>query len=151
MDVQLLNFDLIDILDNELILQRCVGQNAKNTLVIFQTSENEAELRIFLEKVFAAAQVDLVKDTCVLSVTPLENFSFSRLYQHFDLQTLIVFGIPPVRLGIHLQVKPYEILRYENCTYVFADDLQAIYEERQQGGKRMSGELWKVLQTLFLK
>lgn len=151
MNVQLLNIELIDIADSEVLAARCQGQNAKKTLLVFQVSDNEEELRSFLSKVLAAAQLDLVKDVLSLSVTPDEKISFSGLCQHFDIQTLIAFGLSPEQMGIHFKINLYDMLSYNGQKYVFADDLTAIYEERQQGGKRMSSELWKVLQNLFLK
>ncbi len=151
MDVQLLNLDVIDVLDNEVVAQRCTGANEQKTLIVFPTNENEAAMRTFLAKMLAAAQLDLEKDVCTLSMMPFENFSFSRLRHHFDIQTCLVFGIPSERLGIHMQIKPYELLEYNGLRLVFVDDLQAIFDERQQGGKQMSGALWKVLQILFLK
>jgi hypothetical protein len=151
LDTPFLNFDLIALADTEAIAERCEGQNARKTLVIFQAAENPEVLRSFLGKVLAAVQLDLTNDVLALTVTPDEKFSFSGLCQLFDIQSLILFGIKPENLGIHFQFTPYDLLRYEGRAYLFVDDLQLIYEERQQGGKRMSGELWKVLKTLFLK
>lgn len=150
MEIPFLNFDLIDFADSATIINRCKGRNEQKTLVVFQTSETEEELLAFLEKVLAAAQLDLATDILSLILTPGEKFSFIDLCHFFDIQSLLVFGIKPEQLGIHFQIVPYELLRYEGRNYVFLDDLQLIYDERQQGGKRMSGELWKVLKTLFL-
>lgn len=147
----MLNLDIIDVLDNEVVAQRCTGTNEKKILIVFQTGENEAAMRAFLAKMLAAAQLDLEKDVCTLSIMPFEKISFSRLRHQFDIQTCLAFGIPPEHLGIYMQIKPYELLEYNALRFVFVDDLQAVFEERQQGGKQMSGALWKVLQMLFLK
>jgi len=151
LNIHFLNFNVINLAETEAIAARCMGQNARNTLIVFQAEENAGELRTFLAKMLAAAQLDLEKDVLTLQVTETDPFSFSNLCQHFNIQSLLVFGIPLERLGIHFALPPYHILQYEGRTYVCADDLAAICAERQQGGKRMSGESWKVLQTLFLK
>lgn len=151
MEALFLDFELIDITDAAEMLERCEGQNMRKTLIIFQTKAAVEELRSFLGKVLAAAQLDLSQDTLTLAIMPNEKFSFNNLCQYFDIQSLIAFGVKPESLGIHFQMAPYELLHHEGRHYVFVDDLQAIYEERQQGGKRMSGELWKILKTLFLK
>ena len=150
MDELFLDFDVIHLADTTAIAERCKGQNVQKTLAIFQVGEQEEELGAFLEKVLAAAQLNLTTDILSLILSPNENCSFIGLCQRFEIQTLLVFGINSERLGIHFQVVPYEFLRYEGRNYVFLDDLQLIYDERQQGGKRMSGELWKILKTLFL-
>lgn len=150
MEVDIFDFEILDIAETSAIAARCTGHNAKKVLIVFQSQENEAELQSFLAKVLAAAQLNLEQDVSLLIIKPGEKFSFIQLCQVFDIETLIAFGIPSPHLGIHLQIILYALVQHENRTYVFVDDLQQIFEERQQGGKRMSGELWQALKALFL-
>lgn len=151
MEIDIFGLEIVDIAETSAIAARCTGHHAKKVLIVFQATTNEDELRVFLAKVLAAAQLNLEQDVSLLIIKLGEKISFIQMCQMFDIQTLIVFGIPPAHLGIHLQVIPYTIIQHENHRYVFVDDLQQIFEERQQGGKRLSGELWQVLKALFLK
>lgn len=145
-------FDLEIILfeDAAEVAARCVGENTKQTFIVFQQDERVEELLQFLTKILAAVQLDLQKDVKLLAVEPQEQFSFIQLSKIFEIQKLLSFGISPNRMGINFQTIPYTISKHENRSFIFADDLKKILEERQQGGKRMSGELWKALKALFL-
>jgi len=150
-NIPLFDLEIIDFSEAETIAARCTGENAKTVLVIFQTTENQEELKAFLGKVLSAVQLDFEKDTLSLAVEKEEKFSFIQLCQSFDIQILIAFGIAPQHLGLHFRTSPYDLIRHDQRNYVFVDDLQLIYEERQQGGKQMSGKLWHTLQSLFPK
>lgn len=150
MEIDFFDFKITNLAETSAMLARCTGENAKKVMLIFQTIEQSADLKSFLSKIVTAAHLELDRDTCLLILKPGEQFSFIQLSQHFDIHTLIAFGIEPQQLGIHFQTVPYAILQHEQLRYVFADDLQQIFDERQQGGKRISGELWQTLKTLFL-
>lgn len=150
MDFNFFDFDILDVPENNNQAGRLSGDNAKEILIVFQNMQDNEELLPFLEKILAAVQLNAQKDTLVLEITTQEKFSFLDLRQRLAFQHFIAFGIEPQTMGIHYENTLYQPVRYDNCTFLFADDLQKIFEERQQGGKRMSGELWKVLKSLFL-
>lgn len=150
MDSKFFDFDILDLPENDNLTGRLSGENAKGILIVFQNAQNNEELLPFLEKILVAVQLNAPKDTLVLEITAQEKFSFLGLSQKLGFQYFISFGIEPERMGLYYENTLYQPLQYDNCTFLFADDLQKIFEERQQGGKRMSGELWKVLKSLFL-
>lgn len=150
-NIPLFDVEIIDFQEVETIVARCTGENAKKVLLIFQKTENQEELKAFLGKVLSAVQLDFEKETLLLSITKEEKFNFIQLCQLHDIQILIAFGIKPQQLGLHFHTSPYDRVQHEQRTYVFVDDLPLIYEERQQGGKQMSGKLWHTLQGLFPK
>ena len=60
------------------------------------------------------------------------------------------FGMQPKQVGLNGAIPLYHPIQLNNITFIFADELSAIYTERQEGGKKMSGALWNVLKSLFL-
>ena len=101
----------------------------------------------FLEKILEAIQLDLIQDTLFINIKSEEVPAFQEIRKN-KLQSLILFGIPPEEMGIRLQINRYQILNHQDIKILWADDIKAIYEERQAGGKQMSGQLWKALQVL---
>lgn len=150
MDANFFDFVIVDVPENDDLTRRLSGENAKGVLIVFQNPRNNVELLPFLEKILATVQLNAQKDTFILEITDQEKFSFLDFRQKLAFQYFIAFGIAPERMGIHYESDLYQPIRYNDCTFLFADDLQKILEERQQGGKRMSGELWRVLKALFL-
>ncbi len=150
LDFHFLDFRVVDIPESTDFAGRLTGKNAKEILIVFQSQNNHEELFSFLEKVLTAAQLNIHTDTLILKITEQEKLSFVYLQKKNTFKYFISFGIAPQRLGIGFETPLYHPVSYEGITLFFADDLQLIYEERQQGGKRMSGELWRVLKSLFI-
>lgn len=148
---QFIDFAILNVPEKDHLADQLRGQNQQHVLVVFHDTDENEELAVFLGKIFAAVQIDLHKDTILLKLTSFERFSFAGLRQMQDIQTVILFGIHPEQLGVQFVTPPYHPIRHENITFLFADDLQAIFAERQAGGKQMSGALWKALKDLFQK
>ncbi len=145
-----LDFPLIDVPARQDWASRLGGQRARNVLLVFQRKPDDEVLVGFLEKVLAAVKLDVQKDVCLLPITYSEQFCFVHLRQSADFQYFIAFGIAPERMGLTLQASLYQPFMIEGTHFLFADDLQQIYEERQAGGKQMSSKLWQALKNLFL-
>ncbi|MDX1940545.1 MAG: hypothetical protein SFU99_08335 [Saprospiraceae bacterium] len=151
LEMTFFDYDIINVPDSDNLAARSTGKNEKGIFILFQNQQDDREeLELFLEKVLAAVQLNIQKDTTLLAITNPSDIRFVGLRQRFSFQHFICFGISPQELGIQFETKPYQALRHDGITFVFADDLQKIYEERQQGGKQMSGELWRVLKSMFL-
>lgn len=151
MDATFFDFDIINVPDSSQLTARTIGKNEKGIFILFQDNQdNREELALFLEKILAAVQLNAQKDTLIMEITAAATISFIGLRQRFNFRYFICFGINPKQLGVQFETKPYQAIRHDGITFIFADDLQKIYEERQQGGKQMSGELWRVLKTMFL-
>lgn len=145
------DFKIFPIQDAKSILENGKGAGQKGTIVVIQANQEINELEAFLEKMLRAVQLDLHQDTTLLNLTTSDTFSFSELskYQN-NIKKCIVFGVSPKRLGLQFILPKYKVLQHGTIQYLFADDIQAIYTERQAGGKKMSGTLWKALQTMFI-
>lgn len=148
--VPFFDFPVVHVPDPVQWRPRLSGQNAQQVLIVFQHTGEAVALTTFLEKVLAAAKLDIQKDTFILTIAPEEAPSFIQLKQQIDFQYFITFGIEPLRMGLAVAAPLYRPFVLDNVQLLFADDLQKIQAEREQGGKQMSGELWRALKTLFL-
>jgi hypothetical protein len=107
------------------------------------------ELPSFLGKILAAAAPDLPQQAALIKLTKGTSYSFSRLARSQSLKYVLIFGLAPKDLGLHFALTPYRPVDFGGLVFILAHSLAAIYEERQQGGKQMSGELWRALKGVF--
>lgn len=129
--------------------KHCSGDNREQVLVVFQATTDLEALKTFLGNVLEAVQLNIQKDITLISLTPGETFSLSRLRKRLPVGKAIVFGLPPSAIGLQCPELRYRLLAFHGMTCLFADELETIYRERQQGGKRLSTALWRSLKTLF--
>lgn len=129
--------------------QKLKGKHAKGLLLLFVSHEQQAELLDFLKKILVAVQFDLDEDTAYLDFNATAAINVASLAAINASKTVICFGFPLPQLGFHFEIPNYYPFKHQGTTYLFVDDLLAIYEERQAGGKKLSGALWKCLQEMF--
>jgi hypothetical protein len=109
----------------------------------------EEELPEFLGKILAAASASLPEQALLIKLIKGSAYSFSRLARKQSLQYVFIFGIAPKNLGLHFHLPLYQPVAAADAVFILAHPLAAIYEERQKGGKQMSGELWRALKSIF--
>ena len=132
---------------DELIIS---GKNEKQVLIVIQANNSLAkDLEQFLSKIMQAIGFKLNEDTLILKVKEGSSLSFAELSQKHQIQQVIVFGISPSKLGLNFHRRMYFPFQCGEFSFLFADDLNKIYEERQQGGKKMAGQLWNALKVMF--
>lgn len=129
--------------------QKLKGKHAKGLLLLFVSHEQQVELLDFLKKILVAVQFDLEEDTAYLDFNATEAVNVASLAAINASKTVICFGFPLPQLGFHFEIPNYYPFKHQGTTYLFVDDLLTIYEERQAGGKKLSGALWKCLQEIF--
>lgn len=144
------DFDLFVVPERDQHTINAQGQGSKRLLVVFEPNDEPEELSRFLAKVLQAAKIDMNEDAYLLPLHVEEKLNLSAFCQDKDIRQVIIFGLSPDNLGLHYNYKRYTPFVFRNRTYLIADSLPAIYEERQAGGKRMSGALWKALKEVFL-
>lgn len=130
--------------------ESCRGENQRNTLILFAAGEDTDELNAFLAKILAAVKLDLQKDVLLLPLPEDEPLHASSIVRKEKIETVIIFGLPGERLGIHLAIPLYQPVAAGSAQWLLAHSLTDIYAERQQGGKQKAGALWRALQSLFL-
>lgn len=129
--------------------QKLKGKHSKELLLLLVAHEQQAELLDFLKKILNAVQFDLEEDTAYLDINAGEAVNVASLAGINSSKTVICFGFLLPQLGFHFEIPNYYPFKHQGITYLFVDDLLAIYEERQAGGKKLSGALWKCLQEMF--
>lgn len=109
----------------------------------------QAEIESFLAKVFGAAKIDLAQQTKYSCLTKEESISFRHIEGSGEAKFVFLFGISGKRLGLHFQLHPYQPVHFGTTTFILADSIADIFEERQSGGKEKSGQLWRTLKACF--
>ena len=145
------DFELFAVPERHEFISRGQGANEKGLILSWEAEENSEKMEAFLGKILSALQLNLERDAFLLRLTPGAKLSFAGLREKQEIQHLVAFGIPPTRLGLHFEFSPYQAFQNEQITFLFADSLPEIYQERQEGGRQKSGALWNALQTIFLK
>ncbi len=126
------------------------GKQAGEVFIAYRQPDSDSEINNFLAKVLAAAKLQLEEDCTYLPLEPNQQFLLSQLPHFKTLKTAILFGLKPQEIGLQINAKPYMPVKLSNVRLIFVDDLSAIYEERQSGGKKMSAMLWNILKAEFL-
>ncbi|HMQ48052.1 MAG TPA: hypothetical protein PKA00_11830 [Saprospiraceae bacterium] len=152
MNSTFIDFDLIDI-SEAVDVQKMLPDNGLKSILVFLPISNQSEAHLigFLEKVFAAVQIDLKRQVSLFFLTNETPLNLNSLHRLADIPHVLFFGISPEAVGLNMEYSYYQPILFQSCTYLFAHDLNTLYEERQQGGKQYSGALWKNLKQLFLK
>ncbi len=128
------------------------GEGQRSIFIIYRSSEDQAAtLEGFLNSIFNAAAVNLPKDAYLLNLPNNQRVLITDLYKEFAIDTIFAFGIRPAEIGIQAQFPSYLPVEIDQKTYLFADDIARIHEERQQKGTQLSGALWKAIRQLFKK
>lgn len=149
MNSSFLDFKIIAAPDQLALPERCVGGNQKKILVVYCSGKENLE-KPFLAKVLAAAKIDIEQDILTLQLTAGEKFSLAQLLNFAPFNYCLLFGITPQQAGIQIQPTLYQAFVLGQKTFLFADDLAVIQEERQKGGKEKAGALWMALKALFV-
>jgi hypothetical protein len=112
------------------------------TTAIVVRSATESSLAL-LEKILGAVQQELERD-CFL-IQQETAAAYKDIKQKLAFRRLLVFGWAPADLGLHLQIKPYQLVNFEERQLLFAHDLATIAENNNEE-KQL---LWRQLQQLF--
>ena len=127
-----------------------MGDNQKQLLLVVQISDSfPDELDVFLEKIFQAAGVDPKRDAIILKLPADKEIPFALLKQRYDFKNVVVFGALKNNLGLNFTILPYQLTKLATIHFLFADNLNQIFQERQNGGKKMAAKLWKALKIMF--
>ena len=121
------------------------GQYARQILVLTLDEPASPNNRDFLAKIFAAAQLDLYRDSLFAQVPAHEPLSMPPFIREKRPAHILVFGLSPAQLGLTLQVPLYQAIGFYNTTWLFADALSALEPD-----KAKKGQLWTVLKAIFL-
>lgn len=143
---EFLDFQIFALSDEKTAQTAPNQSNQFTTLVVYQAETANEALEKFLFSILTAAKLDMSKDVFLQKVTKQTSFSFIRSKTNQKIEKVLLFGIAPNKLGIHLDLKKYQAMFFQDCTFLFADDLAEIQTDVAK--KRA---LWTCLQEIYLK
>lgn len=117
------------------------GNFEKGILVIYEGSHLEPDLREFLFNILGAVKCSL-KDIALSSAESIEEVSQSKI-DELAPNKVLVFGKINHKL-FQIKQQDYEIRNEDGIEYLFADDLRAIFSN-----KEYKKSLWNKLKILF--
>ncbi len=115
-----------------------------STLAVFPESDNQNELTELLHNILRAAKLDIDKEVHSLPITPQADFSFIQMQSKAAFEKALLFGVTPSKLGIHLDLKPYQPLPFQGCIFLLADKLSDIQKDNTK-----KKALWACLQEIY--
>lgn len=121
------------------------GRFAKGIWVLAVAEPAQAENLDFLKKVLAAAQLDLERDTLFAEIPLGEPVDMAATLRIKPADKVLVFGIPPEQLGLHIQAAAFQPVAFYGTTWLFADALSVLAPDKVK-----KGLLWTALKGMFL-
>jgi hypothetical protein len=122
------------------------GQSARGILIVSQQGTDVTAEHAFLQKVLGAAQIDLERDTFLVSLDGAKSPpALYPLIRSRQPQVVLVFGWQPKELGIHIQAPKYQPFQFNDTTFLWADALALLEPDRI-----LKGQLWTALKVLFV-
>ena len=120
------------------------GENQKHILIGF-TDENNPEMDAFLDKILTAAKLHIPTDCLLLKRLGDEALpSFSQIFNKNTIDKAVLFGILPKDLGLKITPPQYLPIEFNNCTFLFIDNLSKI-----NNSPELKRDLWSCLKEIF--
>lgn len=137
--------ELIFVAPQRLPNEIAKGGFAKGIWVLAAAEPEQSDNLDFLKKVLAAAQLDLERDTLFAEIAPDEPVDMAACLRLKPADKVLVFGIPPEQLGLHIQAAAFQPIAFYGVTWLFADALSVLAPD-----KTKKGLLWTALKGMFL-
>lgn len=119
------------------------GNDSKNILIICKNLELQKE---FLSKIMKAVNIELSDDTALWDCKKSGIPHWAELSKMVNPKKIILFGLQPSELGLHLLIPVYQKMMWNNYEFLLADNLQAISEDKNK--KQL---LWNALKEIFVQ
>ena len=124
---------------------RSLGDNAKNILVVVNTSEAvhlpDHELQ-FLTNMLTACKLSLA-DVAIVNINK-QPASYKELISSYKSKIALLFAIEPAGFGLPMSFPFYQIQPFANCSFLYTPSLQEIEKDKIEKSK-----LWVSLRRLF--
>lgn len=127
------------------------GGNARHILAVIQAGDASEELQDLLGKILSAVKISLQEDILLLKATKGESLSFASLSRAYPIQYVLLFGVGPQQLGLHLPLVRGQAVPFGPAVFLHTYSLPEIFEERNAGQRPKAAELWMNLKQLFPK
>ena len=106
-------------------VEELIWLNKTNTEFLWIYEENESKREeaesMMIEKLIQNPRVldSSLDKISILKYTSQERFHF--LIKNFPIKKIVILGIDPKKLGIQIQLKPYEIIQHLNYYFLQVD------------------------------
>lgn len=117
------------------------GLTQDRSIVVLLKNASSADLDL-LNKIFQAVGKNLAEEVCVINTTI--TIPYKELTELFELKKVLVFGFTPKEFGLHLNVRIYQTLIFQEVQFLFSDKLEIIANNLAK-----KKQLWGQLQTMF--
>jgi hypothetical protein len=144
-----LDFPLIAIPEGAPAAWPSDSPGEREWLILYREDGEGVNLRLFLEKILRALSLDVERMALLVPLAPGESAPLSPLWRRVRPRRVVLFGIAPSELGLRFSPPPlYKPLCCGGVSYLLADPIALLYQERQRGEKQRSALLWDALRTL---
>lgn len=124
---------------------RSLGDNAKNILVVVNTSEAvhlpDQDLQ-FLTNMLTACKLSLA-DVAIVNINQ-QPASYKELISTYKSKIALLFAIEPAGFGLPMSFPFYQIQPFANCSFLYTPSLNEIEKDKIEKSK-----LWVSLRRLF--
>ena len=134
-----LNFTVYPSLEKVVDLAAITPTTKEVVIVTQEVEENEIQL---LTKIMQAVNKSVETDTCWLQADGIH--SYQAISSQIEFEILLVFGILPKDMGLHLQIRPYQIVQFQGKKMLFVHGLDEVAQN-----VNYKKQLWGQLQLLF--
>jgi hypothetical protein len=121
-----------------------IGDGSRGLLCITESDSFGQDEEMTLKKLISAIKYDFDKDIFFLKIHKGDIFSVGTLPVQY--KDVIAFGVLPEQLGLNIDYKWYEILKFDHSRMLLSEsikDLNTFPQKKQQ--------LWVKLQQMFLQ
>lgn len=116
-------------------------QKSEASIIVLLRNADRNELNL-LAKIFQAVGKDLAKDAFVINQP--EIITYKAINTAFNVKKLLVFGIEPKEIGLHLRINAYQATNFQGLELLFSHNLKTIAEDLAK-----KKQLWGQLQVMF--
>ena len=136
--------DLLFIVPDAPLTEKTEGNYAQKVLILMLQEPAFADWRGFLEKLLGAVKINLANDTLLVFIQHHEQISIAPLLKSKQPEQVLVFGIRPEQMGLHISVEKYHPIFFSNTNLLFADSLSTLEPD-----KNLKMKMWTAMKTLF--
>lgn len=123
--------------DQKIILE----PDATKSIVVLLHQAKKEELEL-LGKIFQAVGKNILSDAYVINEKEVP--SFKTIVQAVEFNKLLVFGLAPQQIGLHVSIGAYQLLHFQNKQILFSHGLTTIATDLNH-----KKQLWAQLQAMF--
>lgn len=130
----------------DIINVKHIGSNKSKIFIAVMGSDKDiisGDERTLLQKILAAVKLS-EEDVFIAALNATEPIAFNNFISLNKFEKLFFFGITPAQLGWHIEMLPYQKMRFMEKDILFVESLDVIKTNEQSKKK-----LWAQLQTIF--